>query len=605
MDGRLVAVLIVGIVVVSSSALITADLLNKDTKDLTEDDNNTSDDTVPKIEHNITYVLYDGTNSENNPDKYVEGVETKLYAAAKDGCVFIGWFLEDTFDNEITTISTTSTEDITLYAYWEDSEVGECFTYTISGNYVRYTGPFRSETPLSGSITYTYLAYKYGKGYYVGYNETLTSGTGRFATTHTYSDQYWSGESDTVWTQGENATIDTIHGSKECETWTSTTTKSTETQYVGADDGITYLMEYQETDGRNTYTVTYTLSETHTTVIDDSFTVDVYCDKGITVVGYGESAAYEKVTLIAFGQSFAGWYSASGTLISTSKTYTIDTLLSDVTLYARNGDNTDLSFNSTAVTATPDITLTDVTWTIDDNGSEVTRTGNTLSYTYSQAGMYTILYTGTDASGKVYHGLYDIFVDGTVTKTYSWSYDSHNYTATLDILYSDFLEYRNDDIKRSQGTTSHDIAFVTYEDPYIIELIGQIQTQCLGETDAYTANVILAFTQYIEYQYDSDSMGQEEYWKYPLETLFDECGDCEDTSILFCALAKAGGYDCALILYSGHMAAGINVSGITGSGYYDYSNVRYYYCETTATGWDVGDTPNSSLRLQKVMPISS
>ncbi|MBP5734222.1 MAG: InlB B-repeat-containing protein, partial [Candidatus Methanomethylophilaceae archaeon] len=103
MGGKLIAVLIVGIVVVSSSALIAADLLNHDSKDISKDDtpdDSTPDDTVAKIEHTITYVLYEGTNSSDNPAKYTEGVGTKLYAATKEGCVFIGWFLEDTFENE-------------------------------------------------------------------------------------------------------------------------------------------------------------------------------------------------------------------------------------------------------------------------------------------------------------------------------------------------------------------------------------------------------------------------------------------------------------------------------------------------------------------------
>ena len=594
MDSRMIALIVVGIVVVSSSALIAVELLDKNGADIIGDDS----------EYNITYVLNEGTNSADNPEKYKAGVGAELYAAEREGFVFIGWFTDEGFDNEMTEISKNMTGDITLYACWEKSQIGSCFTYDISGSNVRYTGPFRSETPISGSITYTYLTYRYGKGYYVGYDETMTTGTGRFASTNIYSEQYWSGDLDTEWTQGENAVIDTIHGSKECSTWISTTNNSKETQYVGLDNDITYLMVYEKKENRDTYTVTYTLSETHQTVIEDSFTVDVYCDKGISVTGSGVSDAYTTVTLTATGQSFSGWYSPSGTLLSTSSTYTIDILLSDVVLYARNSNDADLSFNTTTVTVTPDVALTDVTWTLNDNGSEITRTGGTLDYTFSSAGSYLILYTGTDGSGRTYNGLYDIFADGLVSKTYSWSYSGHDYTATLDIRYSDFLDYRNSSIKRSQGTTSHDVSFVTYEDPYIVELMGQIQTQCLGETDAYTANVILAFTQYIEYQYDSDSMGQSEYWKYPLETLFDENGDCEDTSILFCALAKAGGYDCALILYTGHMASGVCVDGISGSGYYDYEEKRYYYCETTTVGWDVGDTPNSSLVKQKIMPIA-
>ena len=87
-------------------------------------------------------------------------------------------------------------------------------------------------------------------------------------------------------------------------------------------------------------------------------------------------------------------------------------------------------------------------------------------------------------------------------------------------------------------------------------------------------------------------MGEDEYWKYPVETLVDMNGDCEDTSILFCAIAKQLGYDTCMILYPGHMAAGVNLTGLSGY-YYTFETKHYYYCETTATGWDIGDDPGT------------
>ena len=107
-------------------------------------------------------------------------------------------------------------------------------------------------------------------------------------------------------------------------------------------------------------------------------------------------------------------------------------------------------------------------------------------------------------------------------------------------------------------------------------------------TDADKAGMILAFTQYIQYQYDQQSVGRDEYWKYPVETLVDHEGDCEDTSILFCAIAKQMGFDCCMILYPGHMAAGIYLEGYASSNYYMFSGKRYYYCETTAEDWAIG-----------------
>ena len=89
-------------------------------------------------------------------------------------------------------------------------------------------------------------------------------------------------------------------------------------------------------------------------------------------------------------------------------------------------------------------------------------------------------------------------------------------------------------------------------------------------------------------------MGYEEYWKFPLETLYDHGGDCEDTSILMAALCKAMGYESSLLLLPGHMAAGVHFdTDLELGGYYFRNDPQkvYYYCETTSTGFHVGEIP--------------
>lgn len=586
MNGKAVSIVLVA-TVISASALALAAMV-----------------VLENVDYSITYELNGGTNSDMNPSTYKPKDGTDLYAAEKEGCVFIGWFLDEDLTEQITEISKGTRGDIKLYACWEKSEVGMRYTYDISGNKVSKNWFGNTNTPLSGSISYTYLTYRYGQGYYISYDRTLKTGTGWLAKTSTAGESYWSGDSDTEWTRGDDASIETIDGTKLCSVWITEGSDSTERQYVGSDNNVTYLMEYTETNGNTTVTLTYTLSEYGITDIPKEFEVTVYTDRNVSVTGSGTCEAYGIVTLRASGPSFSGWYSTSGDLLSSSDTYQIDILVSDVTVYARNDDFADVSSSTTTVTASPDVPLTDVTWTFYDNGNEVTKVGNALSYEFSSAGTYTLLYTGTDAEGNAYHGLLDAVADGIINKSYSWKYDKKTFTATLGIKYSDFLAKRNDTIERCQGTTAHDLSFVTYNDPYVIELKNQIMSQCAGKSDIYIANVMLVFTQKIEYQYDSDTMGVEEYWKYPLETLFDQSGDCEDTSILFCALAKSAGYDCALLLFNGHMAAGISVDGASGS-YYTYQNKNYYYCETTTTEWYVGSTPNSQYsKALKVMPVA-
>ena len=52
-----------------------------------------------------------------------------------------------------------------------------------------------------------------------------------------------------------------------------------------------------------------------------------------------------------------------------------------------------------------------------------------------------------------------------------------------------------------------------------------------GISDKEFAEMALSYVHdAIYYMSDSESVGENEYWKYPDETLFDKVGDCEDTS---------------------------------------------------------------------------
>lgn len=101
-------------------------------------------------------------------------------------------------------------------------------------------------------------------------------------------------------------------------------------------------------------------------------------------------------------------------------------------------------------------------------------------------------------------------------------------------------------------------------------------------------NFILHFVQSV-ITYKSD-VG--EYPKYPLETLAEDSGDCEDFSILGAAILKVMGYDVALLFLPGHAALGVaGATGIPGA-YAESEGKRYYYVEMTSTGWKIGEIPS-------------
>jgi hypothetical protein len=96
---------------------------------------------------------------------------------------------------------------------------------------------------------------------------------------------------------------------------------------------------------------------------------------------------------------------------------------------------------------------------------------------------------------------------------------------------------------------------------------------------------------------DSVTTLADEYPRYPVETLFDRGGDCEDTSILTAAILDRMGYDVALLelLDRQHMAVGLSIGTITfsyGHGWhYEYNGKKYYYIETTGENWEIGEMP--------------
>ena len=105
--------------------------------------------------------------------------------------------------------------------------------------------------------------------------------------------------------------------------------------------------------------------------------------------------------------------------------------------------------------------------------------------------------------------------------------------------------------------------------------------------------LVLAAVQAIPYSRDIASTGKKDYWRYPIETLADNTGDCEDTTILAAAILRRMGYGVAMIFMPRHAALGVADLPRALGVYVDHRGSRYSYCETTGTGWVVGELPES------------
>lgn len=126
-------------------------------------------------------------------------------------------------------------------------------------------------------------------------------------------------------------------------------------------------------------------------------------------------------------------------------------------------------------------------------------------------------------------------------------------------------------------------------------------TNSLGYTRFQEAAAVLAFAQSVDYTLDEDTTEHAEYWRYPIETIHEETGDCEDTTILAAAVLRRLGHGVLPLLAPGHAALGVEAPTDVEGEFVVHEGRRYYYCETTAEGFKIGQLPDgidpTSLRM--------
>lgn len=420
-------------------------------------------------------------------------------------------------------------------------------------------------------------------------------------------DLYWASEFGTMEKTGHE-TIPTAAGDKECDILKETVSaKETRTYWVG--DGKTAYKIVHEISGEGKGNAVYTYSYVKSghDEIQTGCTLTTVTGSGVDVKGNKGTYAtgdYAELEAEYSDEGFGGWYDAKWALISEEPKLRI-MLTTDTVLYAINGLGWDiepdmgeqLNLQSILGVDADSFIITDT-----DTGSTESSEGD---YVFKEGGQYRIYASKDGTATKVFHA----FVDNLVTREFSWEYDGGSYTLRLDIDYSDVQYAKNyyTPHERTSERPEHerDKTFVTlsYTDPYMAGYTEKMVNSLIdsykenhSEIEAYDfLNYILVFTQNIEYRSDFDSTGYDEYWKFPLETVFDRCGDCEDTMLLFVAIAHQCRdileFDCrlSLQLMPDHACAGVIVDTTTE---YQKNPDGFIFGETTATGYDLGEIPD-------------
>lgn len=186
---------------------------------------------------------------------------------------------------------------------------------------------------------------------------------------------------------------------------------------------------------------------------------------------------------------------------------------------------------------------------------------------------------------------------GYYDKSFSWDYGGKHWNWNLSIPVALYDAYKAvPDYTRTKNGPSGYGFLTTTKDAYVQMLANKLNdtTNSLGYSAYDKVSFVLAFVQSLPYTSDKVTTGYDEYPRFPIETLVDDGGDCEDTSILFATITLIMGYGTVYINPPDHYAVGVLGDNLKGTSweYPEGSGNKYYYCETTGDGFTIGQLPD-------------
>lgn len=191
---------------------------------------------------------------------------------------------------------------------------------------------------------------------------------------------------------------------------------------------------------------------------------------------------------------------------------------------------------------------------------------------------------------------------GEVVRTYFWDYGG--YISSLSVPLDDKVYKMYDSRTRNRD---YDLfASDPYDDSIIKGIAENLSSLSkeYGLEEKEIPEFCASFVQSLNYTSDLETAGCEQYPRFPYETLYQNGGDCEDTSVLAVAILQEMGYDVVLLELPEHMAIGINRAFDQEGKCFEFNGKRYYYLETTGRSWKIGELPEEYIgQSVKVVPV--
>lgn len=192
---------------------------------------------------------------------------------------------------------------------------------------------------------------------------------------------------------------------------------------------------------------------------------------------------------------------------------------------------------------------------------------------------------------------------------HQWIFDNEEWNLNITIPMDEYMEAQA--FTRWTFSPQSYSIFVTPLQSSVVQIAEYIMSVSASRNYMPTMQIWFAmeFVKAFPYALDDVTHGTADYANFPVETLFEGRGDCEDHAALFVSIVRAMGFD-AIQIYmtngtAGHMSAG--VAGIDVppmlSSYVLYQGEQYWYCETTGRYYLPGLSPVSDLSEWYIVPV--
>jgi hypothetical protein len=204
-------------------------------------------------------------------------------------------------------------------------------------------------------------------------------------------------------------------------------------------------------------------------------------------------------------------------------------------------------------------------------------------------------------------------IDNNILISESYNYEKNNFNSMKyefngKIFYLPDLGFLYDYYKNLERIKENDYSFYVfdrYDECYLEFFIEQLiytkyknSDNFYSKSDSEKINFIASFVQDLQYKSDITEDNSIDYPYYPVETLFERGGDCEDKAIFTANLLLILGYNVSLLRLPNHMAVGINLSEELTK--FKYFINGYYFLETTTLGNNVGYIPKDYRSLSNI-----